>query len=224
MRFHNPIILLHEADTKRGGAPLAQLRGECPEDLRDPVFLDGDGQREVILWLRVQAFQLVSLKKIASALLEHAALQSAPQRSTSVVRRLLGRSFPRACGAAGSSGAVASASGTPGSPSRRSSTFSPSSSRIGASATAERAAMELYVPGEILRQRLGFARPATLYVSTSNPGAGMVALELREQVQSPSSDLPVRIRSHLHLFDGLRALSPQPSGCAVPHQPPHRAV
>ena len=140
MRFHNPIILLHEADTKRGGAPLAQLRGECPEDLRDPVFLDGDGQREVILWLRVQAFQLVSLKKIASALLEHATVHSAPRRRTSVVRRLLGRSFPRACGAAGSSGAVASASGTPGSPSRRSSTgsstSSPSSSRIGAAATA----------------------------------------------------------------------------------------
>ena len=157
----------------------------------------GDGQREVILWLRVQAFQLVSLKKIASALLEHATVHSAPRRRTSVVRRLLGRSFPRACGAAGSSGAVASAAGTPGSPSRRfstgSSTSSPSSSRIGASATAERAAMELYVPGEISRQGLGFARPATLYVSTSNPGAGMVALELSEQVQSPSSDLPVRI-------------------------------
>ena len=34
---------------------------------------------------------------------------------------------------------------------------------------------EVYIPGEISRQRFGFPRPTTLYVSSFNPGAGLIA-------------------------------------------------
>ena len=69
-----PLILLHEGDVGRGGAPLEQLREECPTCTRPFVF---DG-REVILWMRIKDFQLVSLKMIVSLLL--AQLPSTPRR------------------------------------------------------------------------------------------------------------------------------------------------
>jgi hypothetical protein len=68
----NPIILLHEADLNRGGAPLAQLRDEdCPRDWHDRVFGTGAAPREIITWFRLKDFQLVSLKMVVSLMLRH---------------------------------------------------------------------------------------------------------------------------------------------------------
>ena len=63
----NPVILLQEVDMNRGGAPLEQLRSECPDDARSYVFDD----HVVIPWLRVKEFQLVSLKMIVGSMLMH---------------------------------------------------------------------------------------------------------------------------------------------------------
>ena len=70
-----PLVLVHETDEKKGGAPLHQLRGECSPAVRAYVFGVGaggqaqPGQREVIPWHRIASFQLVSLKLIVQGML-----------------------------------------------------------------------------------------------------------------------------------------------------------
>ena len=169
-----PLILLHESDTAHGGAPLQQLKRECPQSsslrLRDFLFDD----REVISWLRVRDFQLVSLRMIVSLVLAHSLPTSVPSpmstpresaenpstSSTSgrrIVERLR-RSF-------------ASEPRSPRSPS------SPS-----ASSEAAPLGSELYIPGDtIASKRLILSKPTTLIVSSNNPGAVSVAEELRAQ-------------------------------------------
>uniref|UniRef100_A0A7S4BZ85 TIR domain-containing protein n=2 Tax=Chrysotila carterae TaxID=13221 RepID=A0A7S4BZ85_CHRCT len=46
----------------------------------------------------------------------------------------------------------------------------------------------LYVPGEIGRMQLAFQKPVKLYVSSSNPGAEVIASELRVRYASKESD------------------------------------
>ena len=44
IQSQRPMILLHESDPSRGGAPLATLRQECPERMREYVFLEREVQ------------------------------------------------------------------------------------------------------------------------------------------------------------------------------------
>ena len=60
------MALLHESDPTHGGAPLAFLVAECPDDLRESLF---SSDRPVTPWHRVRDFQLVSLKSLARELL-----------------------------------------------------------------------------------------------------------------------------------------------------------
>ena len=64
----SPIILLHETDPARGGAPIEQLMTDCPDEWREQIF---DPYRPVIPWLRIKDFKLVSLKMIVSSMLVH---------------------------------------------------------------------------------------------------------------------------------------------------------
>ena len=61
-----PLVLVHEADPDKGGGTLAELRSECPEELRAAIF---DAGWPMAVWHRIEAFQHVSLKVIAEALL-----------------------------------------------------------------------------------------------------------------------------------------------------------
>ena len=60
-----PLILVHDADPQKNGAPLADLEQSCPEAHHRYVF----GGRNVIPWLRVSDFQLASLAQIGEQLL-----------------------------------------------------------------------------------------------------------------------------------------------------------
>lgn len=65
----NPaIILLHETDPARGGAPIEQLIADCPDAWREKIFAP---RRPVIPWLRIKDFKLVTLKMIVSSMLLH---------------------------------------------------------------------------------------------------------------------------------------------------------
>jgi len=64
-QLRKPLVLVHEADAGKGGAPLEVLRGNCHQDKVAYVF----GNREIITWHRVKEFQLVSLKQIAAQML-----------------------------------------------------------------------------------------------------------------------------------------------------------
>jgi hypothetical protein len=84
-----PLILVHESDPAKGGAPLKELRDMCPADLRDAIFCElnarkvgkgnsGDASeaqpltaRPLVPWHRLVAFQLESLRQIAEAALIH---------------------------------------------------------------------------------------------------------------------------------------------------------
>ena len=61
-----PQVLVHERDVSKGGAPLAALASECPDELRPPIFESG---RQIVPWLRLGHFQKESLCSIACGLL-----------------------------------------------------------------------------------------------------------------------------------------------------------
>eukprot|EP00966_Prymnesium_polylepis_P315286 7284848-Prymnesium_polylepis.1 len=56
------LVLLHEADTGKGGLTLAAARDECPDELRGHIFA---AERVVIPWHRLSAYQLLSLRLVA---------------------------------------------------------------------------------------------------------------------------------------------------------------
>ena len=60
------LVLLHETDEAKGGAPLDVLRSECSVDVRDYVF---GSERTIIPWHRISVFQLVSLKLVVEGML-----------------------------------------------------------------------------------------------------------------------------------------------------------
>ena len=47
----NPIILLHEADIKKGGLSLEQCKAECPNEMVKHIFMP---TRPVIPWMRIK--------------------------------------------------------------------------------------------------------------------------------------------------------------------------
>jgi len=61
-----PIILVQEADPDKGGGSPEVLRAECPDDLQPAIF---DADWPLVVWMRIDDFQRVSLKMIAEALL-----------------------------------------------------------------------------------------------------------------------------------------------------------
>ena len=255
-----PLILLHEADPNRGGAPIEQLVQECEEQRREYVF---EG-REVILWQRTRDFQLVSLKMIVRLLLTHAKEEallessiigrsSRSSLSTGDSRRssLSAGDSRRSSLSAGdsrnsqTSPASSSRSSLSAGDSRRSSLSAGDSRRsslsagdsrrsqtspasgISSSASARRSTRssvlqsvrsslvrsstsslelsfgarsrrrrqqkadklaatevlgyDVYIPGEISRQKLVFMSTPTLYISAHNPGTRAAAEELRGQ-------------------------------------------
>ena len=60
-----PIILVQEADPDKGGGSLEALRSECPEDLQPAIF---DADWPLVVWMRIEDFQRVSLKMIAEVM------------------------------------------------------------------------------------------------------------------------------------------------------------
>ncbi|EOD23484.1 hypothetical protein EMIHUDRAFT_239574 [Emiliania huxleyi CCMP1516] len=80
LKEEKPLLLVHESNPSKGGAPLEQLQQECPLELRDAVFgppppdqrLSGDhGAMRIVPWHRLNRFQLESLRLIAEATLSH---------------------------------------------------------------------------------------------------------------------------------------------------------
>ena len=198
---NKPLVLLHESDMKRGGMPLAQLKLECPQSnrlgMRDFVF---DG-REVILWLRVRAFQVISLKMIVSLVLEHAA--PIPQASPTATPP----DSPRDSNAVrGQSSPIARL--------RKSLGWNESPVVPPGPARNEPAPLgsELYIPGdEISRKRLTFVKPTTIIISANNPGAAEVAEELRaRQVQlsiASYADFQLALETSTSFSRGTMSLS-----------------
>jgi len=79
-----PFIVVHEADTAKGGASIQALRDECREscvEVAPPAYPSYSGPDEVlacvfdeadpIVWVRVHDFQVESLKEIALRMLRH---------------------------------------------------------------------------------------------------------------------------------------------------------
>eukprot|EP00966_Prymnesium_polylepis_P266233 6149917-Prymnesium_polylepis.1 len=70
LKFKKPYIFVHKADASKGGAPLHVLQLELKDvDQRNELF---DGRDDdVIVWHRIQAFQMVSLLLIVKQMLRH---------------------------------------------------------------------------------------------------------------------------------------------------------
>lgn len=65
-------MLVHESNVEKGGAPLRDTQAECiahgGASVHARVFADG---QQIIPWVRILDFQLVSLKMICAAILRH---------------------------------------------------------------------------------------------------------------------------------------------------------
>jgi len=70
LEYAKPIILVHEADPKKGGAPILALQGDCQVSRPDKVDLVFTEDAQVVTWHRVAEFQRLSLKLIAERMLQ----------------------------------------------------------------------------------------------------------------------------------------------------------
>ena len=174
----NPIMLLHETDPARGGAPIEQLQADCPDNWRSDIFVP---YRPIIPWLRVKDFKVISLKMIVSSMLQHQSklyqrLQGpAIKGSDNVEEDCTG---PPKSGPPPKSGRLQGrpATDVDMAPKRKASDFKgPDLNSLGADLNSLGA--DLFMLGEVTRQQLVFPTKTTLIVSAENPGAGRLAQE-----------------------------------------------
>jgi hypothetical protein len=74
-----PVITVHEADLSHGGAPLADLKAECPEELNELIFGDEAAPSMPIPWVRNKPYQHAFLVLMAEAMLRALAEQTRPR-------------------------------------------------------------------------------------------------------------------------------------------------
>ena len=63
-----PLALINETDFSLRGKPVAELRAECPEDIRERLF---DSGGPVIPWTRHPSLEAISLRLIAETVVRH---------------------------------------------------------------------------------------------------------------------------------------------------------
>ena len=61
-----PLVLVHEQQEDKGGGSLEALKAECREEMRVCIF---DGRRTPITWHRISHYQNLTLKLIATEML-----------------------------------------------------------------------------------------------------------------------------------------------------------
>ena len=175
---NSPMILLHETDLGRGGASLEQLRDDCAAEHRARVFAP---DRPVIPWQRIKEFQLASLKMVVGSML----------RQQKVLRRLSEPSEALVAPAESRRNSQLPVLEAEESQSEASATPRPRLSQMpggeakkrrwkkrsaGGAVGGEGAlGSDLYVPGELTREPLGFLRSVKLYASPNNPGGPELA-------------------------------------------------
>ena len=69
-----PLILVHDTELQKNGAPLDELKSACPAELHDYVFGQAQGEaRQIIPWHRVTEFQVHVVLSGQGAAMPHAA-------------------------------------------------------------------------------------------------------------------------------------------------------
>lgn len=68
-----PLVLVHEQQEDKGGGSLEALKAECREEMRSRIF---DGQRTPFTWHRISHYQNLTLKLIATEMLNQSLLDS----------------------------------------------------------------------------------------------------------------------------------------------------
>ncbi|KAL1527384.1 hypothetical protein AB1Y20_016052 [Prymnesium parvum] len=79
------LVMVHETDLNRGGAPLSVLKEDCAADKRFLLFT----QQTIIPWYRISEFQIVSLRLIAQGLLQASPLFQEMTKSMGEAPQLL---------------------------------------------------------------------------------------------------------------------------------------
>ena len=195
-----PLILVHELDRNKGGAPRDSLIAECPRELREAVF----GQRDIVPWLRLGDFQCESLLCIAEAMLlslpryqrEMYARRDHPNRLH--LHLLAHLPLPRyqremyarrerserlACNSLSLGFPLSRTNAHDGERTWSERSHDPHATGELSSPDGRRAwrGVPVHVPRAITESSWGLPRPLCLYVAQHcNPGASQVAEELRE--------------------------------------------
>jgi hypothetical protein len=170
-----PLILVHDDDTSLGGAPLDQLKGECPADVREALFSPAS-LTGVLPWLRKPAFQDETLLAIAEAVIAYNRkaipdadhLRIAPLGSPRGSHRLA---------RTGGTGGVE----MPTPPARLTKRFSNIGGRRRKAAWPHG-----YVPAQLTALEFVFTKPLLIYVSEDNRGAEDLVRKLQQFVREDS--------------------------------------
>ena len=186
-----PLVLVHETDPSKGGAPLEEIIRECPDELREAIFRG----RDVIPWLRLGHFQRESLCIIAESMLlclprylrqltearESARASMAPSRLSCATRSSHAPRLSHASESLSEESSVASSSAWDG---------RPDAPADGAAATAIKG-VPVHIKGAITESRWRLPEGgACLYViGASNPGALEVAQQLVDGYPGAAAEL-----------------------------------
>ena len=173
LKWRRPFFHVHEADPKHGGKPWATLKAKCPAVLEasgrfgalPDEYIAADGRGDYRRWERDGWFQRATRAPTREVTLEFAKLILEGQTP------IMWHRLPDFQQIALKSIATQTLR------------HSPTKANSG----------ELYIPGELLRQRLEPASEVVLFVSKSNPGAAEFVAELRAAY--PSIDLTHKLLS-----------------------------
>jgi len=186
-----PLCLVLEMDEAKGGAPLAAMQAECPDELRPYVF---GGKRTLIQWHRVADLQLLTLKMIALEVLNQTSLRVEPPRLLESAPRaprekalITSASGERTCGGSGTARPrLESCAISLSRRSRLEISTTPLEQHkqhaLASEAThgeeAELTLDDLLIPGTLSSQCLVFAASVSLWALPSNEGAREVGTRL----------------------------------------------
>ena len=175
-----PLVLVHEADVKHGGAELQVIMEECPELLRATIF---DASREVICWRRTKDLQLCALRLIAEALLATVQLSDGAEDG----KAAFGQRFTRPYATTKVSLERVTTRSSATSSSRISRAVSNADQRR---VVAYGAGQRLYLPADsINRQPTRLTKPVLLVCSKLNAGAPELCQALVDQHMGHSKEV-----------------------------------
>jgi len=197
-----PLVLVHEQQKEKGGGPLEMMQTECREELRPYVF----DERAPITWHRIAHYQNLTLKLIATEMLQHGPkYNDSLHNSSSQLAHFIATAHPHSKRNASTREEL-----TPSERMSRKSSLvkwlgvqaakAPAMQEQEAAAAVKvqaivrgnttrqmspgalipRKELSLVLPGEVNIAKLALPRPLVLWCSTGNPGAAAMAHELND--------------------------------------------
>ena len=207
-----PLVLVHEQQVEKGGGPLEMMRTECREEMRPYIF----DERAPITWHRISHYQNLTLKLIATEMLQHGpkynndSLHNSSsqltrfiatahrQRNSSMQEELtpserMSRklSLVKWLGVQAAKAPAMQEQEAAAAVKVQAIHRGNSTRQMPLEALILRNELSLVLPGEVNIANLALPRPLVLWCSTGNPGAAAIAHELNDALAGDGDAIQV---------------------------------